>query len=124
LHIFIRTKKPRFYLKFAKRADVPEIMSLVRGLAEYENLLGSVTSTDALLEKSLFDEKVAEVILGYYEGKAVCFALFFRNFAPGHAGQGLWADYVCLSCEAFSNPRIRKARMVVSGLEYAVPGVL
>ena len=43
----------------------------------------SIITTEADLRQSLFgDHRYAKVIIGYYEGNPVCFALFFHIVEP------------------------------------------
>ncbi len=78
--------KPAF--RPAVRADAALILRFIRALAEYEELLSEVVSTEELLEHWLFDEKKAEVIFAVADGEEVGFALFFHNFSTfvGRAG--------------------------------------
>ncbi len=74
--------------RYAQREDVPLIMQLVRGLAEYEHLADEIVADPAVMEAQIFDEKKAEVIFAVAEGREVGFALFFHNFSTflGRAG--------------------------------------
>jgi GNAT superfamily N-acetyltransferase len=69
------------HIRYAERKDCALILWFIKELARYEGELDQVTATEALLERSLFDRKGAEVIIGEVEGKPVCFALFFQNFS-------------------------------------------
>ena len=67
-------------LRRAVRADVPEILRLIKALAEYEKLSQDVVATEADLAATLFGEPpAAEVLLAEEHGRAVGFALFFQN---------------------------------------------
>lgn len=74
--------------RYAKSGDGRLILGFIKELAEYENLLDQVVATADLLEEWLFERKKAEVLLGYADGEAVGFALFFHNFSTflGRAG--------------------------------------
>lgn len=93
-------------LRPAIRADVPEILRLIRALAAYEKLSGEAVATEAALAQTLFgDRPAAEVLLAEVDGRTVGFALFFQNYStflgrpgiyledlfvePAHRGQGL-----------------------------------
>lgn len=73
---------------YAQRKDVPLIMELIKGLAEYEGMSGSLTVTEELLEEWLFEKERAEVLLLVVDGVEAGFALFFQSFAtyPGRGG--------------------------------------
>ena len=55
----IKTSLEDFTIRKAEREDIPTILSLIKDLAEYEDLLKDVTATEEILEKSLFEEKTA-----------------------------------------------------------------
>ncbi len=81
-----------FAIRPAVPADVPAILSLIRGLAEYERLLDACIATEEQLAKWLFAEKKAEVIMGTLAGKAIGFALFFTSFSTFLAKPGLYLE--------------------------------
>jgi len=73
--------------------DVPEILRLIRGLAEYEKLDHEVIATEERLRRSLFGERpAAEALLGWVEGRAVGFAVFFHNYSTFRACPGLYLE--------------------------------
>ncbi|MDR0661627.1 MAG: GNAT family N-acetyltransferase [Prevotellaceae bacterium] len=77
-----------FIIREAELKDVPTILELIKGLAEYEKLSHEVVATEAILQEWLFEKKKAEVLIGEYERVAVGFVLFFHNFSTflGRAG--------------------------------------
>jgi GNAT superfamily N-acetyltransferase len=80
-------------LRFAVRADVPEILRLIRALAEYEKLSHEVVATEAALAQTLFGAKpAAEVLLAEQGGRAVGFALFFQNYSTFLARPGIYLE--------------------------------
>ena len=80
-------------LRPAVRGDVPEILRLIRALAEYERLSHEVVATEAALAATLFGEApAAEVLLAEEQGRAVGFALFFRNFSTFLARPGIYLE--------------------------------
>ena len=69
-------------LRPATRADVPTILGLIRGIAEYERLLHEVKATAPLLREHGFGpRRVFHAILAERDGQAVGFALFFFTFS-------------------------------------------
>ncbi|MDR2502292.1 MAG: GNAT family N-acetyltransferase [Oscillospiraceae bacterium] len=84
----------------AVREDTPLILSFIRALAEYEQLLSEVTATEDILECWLFDKRAAEVIFALADGREVGFALFFQNFSTflGRAGLYLEDLFVLPEC--------------------------
>jgi len=79
-----------FEIKFATVKDIPIILKLIKELAEYEKLLHEVVATEKTLEETLFGKTpYAEVLIGYYDGEAVGYALFFYNFSTFLAKPGI-----------------------------------
>jgi GNAT superfamily N-acetyltransferase len=70
-----------FSIRFAKRKDTVLIYEFIRLLAIYEKLEDKVTATTQSLERSLFDLKQAEVLIGEENGIPVSFMLFFHNYS-------------------------------------------
>ena len=73
----------------ANETDVPLILNFIRQLAEYEKLSHLVIATEASIHEHVFGANpVAEVLLAYWNGAPVGFALYFRNFSTflGQAG--------------------------------------
>lgn len=89
----ILTQIPRFTLRFAGPEDIPLILQFIKGLADYEKLARHVVATEELLAETLFGQRrVAEVIIGDYEGEPVSFALFFHNFSTFLGRPGLYLE--------------------------------
>ena len=78
--------------RFAERADCALILSFIRELAEYEKMASSVVCDEALLEKTIFDERGAEVLFALEDGKEVGFALFFHNYSTFLGRRGLYLE--------------------------------
>lgn len=78
----------QFKIRLAEEADVKLILQFIKGLGEYEKLSHEVVATEQKLRKTLFKQKMAEVIIGEYGGEPVGFALFFHNYSTflGQAG--------------------------------------
>jgi GNAT superfamily N-acetyltransferase len=75
------------------RADVPVIVELIRGLAQYEKLEDQVTMTEERLAANLFGpHHYAETLIAEDEGSAVGFALFFHNFSTFLAQPGIYLE--------------------------------
>jgi len=89
----INTSIPKFTMRFATQDDVGQILAFIKELAEYEKLAHEVVATEETLANTLFGErKVAEVILGFYDGKAVGFMLFFHNYSTFLAKPGIYLE--------------------------------
>lgn len=89
----IRTEIEKYALRFAEPADIPLILELIRGLADYEKLAHECIATEDLLRKHLFTERpYAEVIIGEFDGTPVGFALFFHTFSTFLARPGIYLE--------------------------------
>lgn len=77
----------------AERADVPALLELVRGLAEYERLSHLVAADAATLERELFAPGAnVEAVIGYVGGEPVAFAVYFHNFSTFLGRRGLYLE--------------------------------
>ena len=80
-------------IRTATERDVPLILELIRGLAEYERLGHAVTATEAGLRRSLFGPSPGvEVLIAEVLGEPVGFALFFHNFSTFVGKRGLYLE--------------------------------
>ena len=80
-------------LRSGTAADIPVILNLIRGLAEYEKLAHLVTATEERLRETLFGVKpAAEVILADYGLECAGFALFFQNYSTFLAHPGIYLE--------------------------------
>ena len=74
----------------AAERDVPVILELIRGLAEFERLSDAVVATEARLRDSLFGPRPdAEVVIAWAGDEAAGFALFFHNYSTFLGRRGL-----------------------------------
>ena len=91
-----------FEMRFAEPSDVPLVLQFVKELAEYEKLTHEVVATEETLLESLFGgRRGAEVILGYYDGQPVSFAVFFQNFSTFLGRSGIYLE------DLYVKPEIR-----------------
>ncbi|GLC23498.1 GNAT family N-acetyltransferase [Roseisolibacter agri] len=80
-------------LRAATADDVPTVLRLIRGLAEYERLLDECVATEAQLRETLFGaQPQAEVVIAEWNGEAAGFALFFHNYSTFLARRGLYLE--------------------------------
>jgi GNAT superfamily N-acetyltransferase len=71
-----------FTLRDATPQDVPDVLRLVRGLAEYERLLHEVVMTEADLHAALFSPQPrAYAVLAHIGDSAVGLALWYYTFS-------------------------------------------
>jgi Acetyltransferases len=94
-------KNPDIKVRFAAEEDTPLILSLIKGLAEYEKMSDQVTATEEILKNSLFVRKKAEVVIAEYKGEPVGFALFFHNFSTFLGKPGIYLE------DLFVKPELR-----------------
>lgn len=82
--------------RIATKDDIGVIMRFIVELAEYEKLGHTVTATEELIKKWVFERKMAEVVIASADGDDVGFALFYHNFSTivGKAGIHLEDLYV------------------------------
>lgn len=74
-------------------SDAPELARLVRALAEYERLPGSVEATAETYRAQL--ESTAppfDAVLAELDGRAVGFALFFPTYSTWTGRPGVWLE--------------------------------
>jgi GNAT superfamily N-acetyltransferase len=77
----------------AAESDVPVILQMIRGLAEYEKLSHVVSATEQQLRHTLFgDRPAAEVLLARWNGEPIGFALFFPNYSTFLAQPGIYLE--------------------------------
>lgn len=79
-------------IRAAAPADVPLILSLIRGLAEFEQLLHEVEATEEKLLRTLFPAggtAAAECRLAFSGPEAAGMAIFFTNYSTFLAQPGL-----------------------------------
>lgn len=82
-------------IRAATPADVPVILDLIRGLAEYERMLDQVQATEERLRDSLFPANGpphAYCVLAWAEGQPVGFALYFFNYSTFLGKPGLYLE--------------------------------
>jgi GNAT superfamily N-acetyltransferase len=74
-------------------ADAPLILSLIRELAEYEQLAEQVVATEADLRSCLFGRNpAASAVVARIADQAVGFALYFRTFSTFLGKPGLYLE--------------------------------
>jgi GNAT superfamily N-acetyltransferase len=85
----------------ARPADVPEILALIRALAEYEKLSHVVVGSEERLQQELFGaQPVIECVLAKEGERALGFALFFQNFSTFLTRRGLYLEDLFVVPEA------------------------
>lgn len=76
--------------------DVPDLLALIRALAEYEKLTHLVVTDEAALSAALFGpQPAAEALIALdagQSGQVAGFALFFHTFSTFLGRRGLWLE--------------------------------
>lgn len=81
-----------FRIERATERDVPLLLRLIKGLADYEKLSHAVVATEVTLRESLFVKKAAEAVIGYADREPVGFALFFQTFSTFLGLPGMYLE--------------------------------
>ena len=82
-----------FQIRNGAERDVPLILQMIKGLAEYEKLSHQVVASEEGLRESLFGANpAAEVVIGYAGEQAAGFALFFHNYSTFLGQRGLYLE--------------------------------
>jgi GNAT superfamily N-acetyltransferase len=96
------TPVPGVCFRFARRADVPLLLALIRELAEFEKLTDQCTADEHTLAEELFGpRRVAEAVLAELDGEPAGFAVFFHNFSTFVGRAGLYLE------DLYVRPRLR-----------------
>lgn len=100
------------HIRPAEASDVPVILGLIQGLAEYERSPGEVKATEADLLRDGFGAKpLFQVVLAEWNGSPVGFAFFFFNYSTWHGRPGLYLEDLFVE-PAFRGCGIGKALLV------------
>ena len=82
-----------FRIAAARPADVPAVLAMIRGLAEFERLAHLCIATESQLSQALFGQgSSVEVIVAWEGAETAGFALFFPNFSTFLGRPGLYLE--------------------------------
>lgn len=80
-------------IRRAEKSDIPNILMMIKELAEYEKLLHEVVTTEEHLEKVIFGEqKFVEVLISELDGVLAGQTIFFHNFSTFVGRPGLYIE--------------------------------
>ncbi|MGE5339312.1 MAG: N-acetyltransferase family protein [Gemmatimonadota bacterium] len=97
----LRGPQVTFRIEPARPQDCGVLLSLIRGLAEYEKLTHMLVGTEQQLRRELFGERPAiEAVIGWEHARPVGFALFFHNFSTFLTRRGLYLEDLFVVPEA------------------------
>ena len=68
-------------IRKAEKKDVVEILSLIKGLAEYEKDLDAVVNTEEKLHADLFVNNHCEAFVAETDGRVIGFSLFYTAYS-------------------------------------------
>ncbi|MDE3059653.1 MAG: GNAT family N-acetyltransferase [Pseudomonadota bacterium] len=90
-----------FTIRRAVKGDAPQILRMIRELAEYENLTHEVVATEEGLDQTLFGPKSnAEVLLAEVAYEPVGFCLFFHNYSTFLGKPGVYIEDIFVRPDA------------------------
>jgi len=82
-----------FEIRPAVVGDLPLILRFIKELAEYERIKDDVVTTEEILRESIFGTKSnTAVLLSFYNGEPVGFALYFYNFSSFLGKKGIYLE--------------------------------
>lgn len=89
----LKARATDFAIRPAAPGDVPDLLRLIRELAEYEKLADMAVGTPAMLHEALFGARpAAEAMVAERGGRAVGFALYFTTFSTFLCKPGLYLE--------------------------------
>ena len=99
-------------IRNAEAPDVPVILGLIRGLAEYERAPDAVTATEEdLLRDGFGEHPMFHVVLAEWDGTAVGYAFYFFNYSTWEGRPALYLEDLFVAPE-FRGWGIGKALLV------------
>jgi GNAT superfamily N-acetyltransferase len=89
------TTRPDFVLRDATEADVPNVLRLARGLAEYEKLQHEFVATESDFHAALFGpQPQVHAVMADLRGHTIAMALWFYNFSSFLGRPGIYVEDV------------------------------
>jgi GNAT superfamily N-acetyltransferase len=82
----------KFSIRKAEQSDAGIVVNLIQQLAAYEKLSHEVVMTVELIEKNVFENKYANVLLAEENDVVIGFALYFFNFSTFLGKPGLYLE--------------------------------
>lgn len=90
-----------FCIREATIDDAMLVMDFIRQIAKYEKMESEVVNTEERVREVVFKNNAAKVFLGFEDGQAVGFALFFKTYSTFVGEQGIHLE------DLFVNPEFR-----------------
>jgi RimJ/RimL family protein N-acetyltransferase len=76
-----KTSNKNLTIRTASKKDAYLIVAFIKKLAKYEKLLHNLKVNKVKIEKTIFANKEAEVLIADFNEKPVGFALFFKTYS-------------------------------------------
>lgn len=95
----LQTRIKDFTLKRATKEDSDLIFHFVKQLAIYEKMLDELEGTPEMIMENIFDNKQAEVLIAYYQGKPVGSCLYFISFSTFLCRGGIYIEDIYIEEE-------------------------
>ena len=74
-------------------SDIPDLLQMIRELAEFEKLLDQVVATEEDYRTALFGAPpAAEALVAEENGELVAYAIFFSTFSSFLGRAGIWLE--------------------------------
>ena len=90
-------------IRDAEPGDLPEVLALVRELAEYERSAGEVAFDPEEFGRHVFGpDAVARVLIAEHDGAVAGMALYYRTFSTWVGRPGIWLE------DLFVRPQFRR----------------
>lgn len=89
---YYNTNIENFKLRETTKEDISLILSLIKEIADYENMSDEVIATEESLMQSIFVDKRAEVVIAELNGEAIGYALYFFNYSTFIGKEGLYLE--------------------------------
>lgn len=81
-----------FTIRKATKQDIPQIMELIRAIADYEKMSDEVIATNESTENAMFNENITKCLLALENEKIVGYALYFYNYSTFIGTKGLYLE--------------------------------
>ncbi len=88
-----------YTIRTADEKDIPLILEFIKKTALYEKMQNDVTATEERLRYSLFERKIATVIIGKYCNLPMSYAIFFYNFSSFDGKLGIYLEDIFVDQE-------------------------
>ena len=79
-------------IQSASEADIPLVLTFIKELAAYEELLDNVGVTEERLRQARYDNSGAHAVIAYLDDLPVAFAIYFFNLSRFEGPPGLYIE--------------------------------